>query len=83
MEYRSTNGKLWMFILRYGGLERDRDYWDSKLTINENRRRFRYLDRREGGNPFDTLAQEIGVMWPEYGIQDADGLWSWLQRSAT
>lgn len=79
---RAANGRLWMWILKRGGLHRDRERWDSHLSVGENRRMFRYFDRAKGeGWYFDRLAQEIAYCFPEYGIEDGDGLWAWLQRS--
>ena len=78
MEECST-GSLWMWILQYGGIKRSRDHWDSHLSINENRRRYRFLDRASGnGIALDCLAQEIGDMFPQYGIFDGADLWDWL-----
>ena len=79
---REWDARLWMWILKYGGLHRDRERWDSRLSVNENRRNFRYLDRANGqGFYLDRLAREIEVEFPEYGISDSESLWSWLQNS--
>ncbi len=79
---RSLDGRLWMWILNYGGLHRDRERWDSRLTVGENRRMFRFLDRAgDQGHHLDRLGKEIACVFPEYGIENSDDLWSWLQRS--
>jgi hypothetical protein len=71
---------LYMFIWEYGGLHRDREYWDPRLSYRENARRFRRLDRREPlGHRFDVLAREIASMFPEFRIETGRDLWDWLQ----
>jgi hypothetical protein len=78
-----TDEDLWQYI-KYdaGGLRRRRKFWDHHLTWRENRAAFRYLDRGWSvGRPMDCLAEEIGSMWPWYGISDEDDLWEWMQRT--
>ena len=78
-----TDQELWRHI-KYvaGGIRRSRDFWDNGLSWRENRAAFRYLDRGwELGRPMDELADEIGAMWPWFGIHDADGLYDWMQRT--
>lgn len=69
---------LYAFIKAQGGLRRDPAYWDDGITARENRRKFRYLDRKTGGRAIDDIATEIHSMMPGYGIKDADDLWRWL-----
>jgi hypothetical protein len=74
--------RLWVWILHYGGLHRDSERWDSRLTMRENRRNFRWLDRANGqGHYLDRLAREIEYEFPEFGIHDGNDLWAWLQGS--
>lgn len=80
----TTDQQLWRYI-KYaaGGIGRSRDYWSDRLSTLENRRAFRYLDRAgEGqGRHIDELAQEIGMVWPWYGINDGHDLFDWMQRT--
>lgn len=78
-----TDQQLWRYIKYYaGGIKRSRTFWDSNLSLRENRAAFRYLDRGwQQGRAMDTLAQEIGMEWPWYGINDAYDLWEWMQRT--
>lgn len=73
---------LWCFIRESGGLHRDRERWDSHMSVQENRRQFRFLDRADGkGIYLDRMAQELEDMFPEYDIHDGNDLWAWLQSS--
>ena len=78
-----TDQDLWRYV-KYaaGGIRRSRDYRDSRASVRENRAAFRYLDRGwELGRSMDELAQEIGMVWPWYGIHDESDLWDWMQRT--
>lgn len=72
---------LRQWIRGNGGLRRDiLGHWDPGLTLQENRRMYRFLDKKWGaGRGLDDIAQEIGCAFPEFGITDADSLWDWLQ----
>jgi hypothetical protein len=71
-----------MWILANGGLHRSRSYWDSSLRPQENRRKFRYLDRaHDEGNDIESLAEEIGYSFPWYRIENGDDLWDWLEET--
>ena len=75
-----TDGELWRWIDVNGGISRSRSYWSKRLTTQENRSAFRYLDRtNQRGNGMEALAQEIGESFPWYHIQTADDLWDWLR----
>ena len=79
---KEHDSRLWLWILHYGGLHRAHERWDSRLSLDENRRRFRWLDRADDeGHYLDRLAREIEQEFPEYQIHDGDDLWSWLQTS--
>jgi hypothetical protein len=78
-----TDQDLWRHIKNHaGGLRRSRKYWDTNLSWRENRAAFRYLDRGwEKGRSMDELAEEVGMEWPWYGINDGHDLWEWMQRT--
>lgn len=76
---------LWNYIWHgCGGIKRSKDYWDSHISSRENSDRYAHLDRAHGeGRPIDSLADEIGAVYPWYGITDANSLWDWLGRYPT
>ena len=78
-----TDQELWRYIkYKAGGIRRSPDYWDTRLTWRENRAAFRYLDRGwKLGRGMDELAQEIGNLWPWFGINTDEDLWVWMQRT--
>ena len=74
--------ELYMWIWKVGGIHRDRERWDSRLSYAENTHNFRRLDRARGpGRRLDDLASEIEECFPWYGIHDGDSLWAWLQAT--
>jgi len=74
---------LWMWILDRGGIRRSKCYWDSHVSIDENRRAYRFLDRVWGkGTGVDVLAEEIAQEFPYAGIATGDDLWAWLEETS-
>jgi len=74
----ARDAAIYGFIRAKGGIRRDPAYWDSNLSAKENRRHYRYLDRKHGGQALDDIATEIAGAFPDSGIVDADTLYEWL-----
>lgn len=82
--YPQTGNELWRHILGIGGIKRSRTYWDSRASVEENRRCYRFLDRAwdcAGGWHIDELGVVIGEAFPWFGIETGEDLWEWLQVS--
>jgi len=83
-----TDADLRGYIRAKGGISRDDPHWSKPsgkagdVTIGENRRKFAYLDAKEGGVPMDELAVLIADE-TGFDIFDSGDLWGWLQKQGT